>query len=97
MLVAGILTVEHLKLYHPHNGVQLHQSDAPMHEPLAAQGGNFAVLSGFCLQSLLESLTCPLASLGFHFHLNLSQGLGALRFSLHPLPFVRGFLAFHVE
>ena len=75
---------------HIHVLLRCERPPAPIHEPLAAQGGNFAVLSGFCLQSLLESLTCPLASLGFHFHLNLSQGLGALRFSLHPLPFVRG-------
>ena len=90
VLVRRVLTVQHLKLYHPRDSVQLHRAGAPMHQPLAAQGENFAMLSGFCLQSLLESLTCPLASLAFHFHLNLSQGLGALGFRFHPFPFVEG-------
>jgi hypothetical protein len=52
------------------------------------RGENFAVLSGFCLQSLLESLSGPLAAFGFHFQFDLPQGSGARLFRIHPFPFV---------
>ena len=44
---------------------------------------------GFCLQSLLESLACPFAAFGLHFHLYLSQRPGARLFCVHPFPFVK--------
>jgi hypothetical protein len=43
---------------------------------------------GFCLQSLLESLSGPFAAFGFHFRLNLPQSLRARWFSIHRFPFV---------
>jgi hypothetical protein len=46
------------------------------------------MMVGFGLQSLLESLSCPFAAFGFHFHLNLPQCSRARLFSIHPFPFV---------
>jgi hypothetical protein len=46
------------------------------------------VAVGFFLQSLLESLACPFAAFGLHFHLNFPQGPRARLFRVHPFPFV---------
>ena len=73
MFIRRILTVEHLELDPAGGGVQLHRTTVPMHQPPAAEGENFAVAVGFFLQSLLQSLACPLASFGFYFHLNFPQ------------------------
>jgi len=43
---------------------------------------------GLLLQSLLKSLSRPLASFGHYFHLNLTQRPGARLFSVHPFPLV---------
>jgi hypothetical protein len=44
---------------------------------------------GFGLQSLLESLACPFAAFGLHFHLYLPQRLGAHLLCVHPFPLVK--------
>jgi hypothetical protein len=46
---------------------------------------------GLLLQSLLKSLSRPLATFRHHFQLNLSQRPGARLFSVHPFPLVEGF------
>jgi len=47
---------------------------------------------GLLLQSLLKSLSCPLAAFGHHFHLDLPQGAGLLWLWVHPFPLVVVFL-----
>jgi hypothetical protein len=43
---------------------------------------------GLLLQSLLKSLSRPLASFRHHFQLDLSQRAGSLMLSVHPFPLV---------
>jgi hypothetical protein len=43
---------------------------------------------GFFLQSLLKSLSRPLAAFRHYFHLNLTQWPGPRLFNVHPFPLV---------
>jgi hypothetical protein len=47
---------------------------------------------GLLLQSLLKSLSRPLATFRHHFHLDLPQRAGPLMLSVHPFPLVDFFV-----
>jgi hypothetical protein len=59
---------------------------------LRLRGENAAMPVGLLLQSLLKSLSRPLAAFRHHFHLDLPQCAWLLRLSIHPFPLVMVFM-----
>jgi hypothetical protein len=58
---------------------------------LRLRGENAAMPVSLLLQSLLKSLSRPLATFRHHFHLDLPQRPRPLMLSVHPFPLVNVF------